>query len=249
MRRRSAGKENNLYHNITVEVCDVRDGHALWSRNFPDEAPQLTMDTAANTLLAKWPLVDRAAKEEIKNNSVLQSRFAAMQNVRGAYLLEAFKADSGEMLGQLLVDTGLGSFRLNHAYAAGDWIVTADSDNRTRLYAMSTGEEKGTFFGSQSQLSLAAATLAIQNESGQLDIYSLPSLEKRAQLDFPSPISLQRFSADGKRLFVLTSNQTAFIFDTAALGRSGADTSGVKSVRVPGTPGVPEVPVSQTPKF
>ena len=249
MRRKSAGKENNLYHNITVEVCDVRDGHALWSRNFPDEAPQLTMDTAANTLLAKWPLVDRAAKEEIKNNSVLQSRFAAMQNVRGAYLLEAFKADSGEMLGQLLVDTGLGSFRLNHAYAAGDWIVTADSDNRTRLYAMSTGEEKGTFFGSQSQLSLAAATLAIQNESGQLDIYSLPSLEKRAQLDFPSPISLQRFSADGKRLFVLTSNQTAFIFDTAALGRSGADTSGVKSVRVPGTPGVPEVPVSQTPKF
>src|SRR5271156_3215790 len=252
VRRKSAGKENNLYHNVSIVVCDVRDGHSLWSRNFPDEAPQLTMDTAATTLLAQWPLLAKAAKEEIKNNSVLQRRFAIMQNARGAYLLEAFKADSGEILGQLLVDTGQGSFRLDHAYAAGDWIVTADSDNRTRLYSLSTGEEKGTFFGSQSQLSVATATLVIQNETGQLDVYALPSLEKRRQLDFPSRISLQRFSADGKRLFVLTANQTAYIFDTAALSRSETDTSSLKSIKVPETPPVPSIigkTSSESPKF
>jgi Peptidase family M48 len=218
IRRKSAGKENSLFRNITIELCDVRDGHSLWSRNFPEETPVLTLDPDVTTLLAEWPVDDKAAKDEIKSSPALQRRFAAMQNHQGAYLLQAFKADSGEVLGQILVDTGKGSFRITRAYAAGDWVVAADSDNRTRLYSLSNGEEKGTFFGTQSQLSLAAATLAIQNEAGQLDVYSLPSLEKRTQLVFPSRISLQRFSADGKRLFVLTSNQTAYILDVAALG-------------------------------
>jgi WD40 repeat protein len=250
--RRKAGKENSMYHNITLEVCDVRDGHFLWSRNFSEEAPHLTMDAAATTLLAEWPADDKASKEEIKANPALQRRFASMQNHQGAYLLEAFKADSGEVLGQVLVDTGKGSFRITYAYAAGDWIVASDSNNRTRLYSLSTGEEKGTFFGSQSQLSLATATLVIQNETGQLDVYALPSLEKCRQLDFPSRISLQQFSADGKRLFVLTANQTAYIFDTAALSRSETDSSSLKSAQVPETPTVPSIIgkiSSPSPKF
>lgn len=207
------------------------------------------MDTGATTLLAEWPADDKAAKNEIKDSPVLQRRFADIQNHQGVYLLEAFKADSGEVLGQLLVDTGKGSFRLNYAYAAGDWVMAADSDNRTRLYSISTGEQKGIFFGTQSQLSLATATLVIQNESGQLDLYSLPSLEKRAHLDFTSRISLQRFSADGKLLFVLTADQTAYIFDTAVLVRADAETSSLKSASVPVTAAITGKISNETPKF
>ncbi|MGH9603926.1 MAG: hypothetical protein ACRD24_16225 [Terriglobales bacterium] len=38
-------------------------------------------------------------------------------------------------------------------------------------------------------------------------------MEKRDQYVFPSPVSLARFSEDGKKLFVLTANQTVYWLD------------------------------------
>jgi hypothetical protein len=122
------------------------------------------------------------------------------------------------------VDTGKGSFRIQNWYAAGDWVVITDNENRTLIYALSTGEQKGAVFGTHSILSTAAGLLAVENEAGRLDIYSLPSLEKRGQLIFSSPISLEAFSQDGQRLFVLTGNQTAYTFDASAVAHGLATT-------------------------
>ncbi len=52
---------------------------------------------------------------------------------------------------------------------------------------------------------------------GQLAIYDLTSMEKRDQFIFSSPVSLVRFSPEGKSLFVLTANQTAYVLDMSAL--------------------------------
>jgi hypothetical protein len=62
-----------------------------------------------------------------------------------------------------------------------------------------------------------SGVLAVENEPGQIDVYRLPGLEKTDPLVFPSPIAVATFSADGRRLFVLTANQTAYILDTAKL--------------------------------
>jgi hypothetical protein len=65
--------------------------------------------------------------------------------------------------------------------------------------------------------------LLLENETGQVDVYDLKSLEKRNLLTFPYHISAWQFSADGKRLFILTANQIAYFFDTQALDK--ADTA------------------------
>ena len=44
-------------------------------------------------------------------------------------------------------------------------------------------------------------------------LYDLESIDKREQFTFPSRISLLRFSEDGKRLFILTANQTTYVLD------------------------------------
>lgn len=220
-----AGKGESLARNVIYDVRDVRDGHLLWSRTFPKERPSTTLEPRAGTLLISWRADEDAAKDEIKNAPALKSRLAAIHDNEHAYLLEDLDARTGKRIGMLVVDTGKGSFRIEDAYAVGDWIVIVDSDKRTLLYSLSTGERRGSFFGTRSMLSPAAGLLSIENETGQLDLYALPTLEKRTPLIFSSPISLEAFSEDGKRLFVLTANQTAYTFDAAALARPQATTA------------------------
>lgn len=218
--RKPAGKEKSLAYDITLDVQDVRDGHLLWSRTFPKEAPTLTLDWQFDSLILEWRVDESAAKDEIKANASLQKRFAAMHDHRSAYLLEVLDAATGTLRGQLLVDTGKGSFRVTRSFAQGDWVIVGDSENRTRVYSLSTGEQKAVFFGAKSTLSTAAGILLVENETGQVNVYDLQSLEKRAELEFPYHISAWQFSADGKRLLVVTANQMVYTLDAESLDKT-----------------------------
>ena len=218
---RPAHKEGRLDRDVTLDFRDVIDGHSLWTRAFRDEVP--AVHPAASEVLLDWPVEDAAARKEIKNDLMLQKSYSAMQNHTGGYLVEVLNADTGETLGKILVDTGKGSFHIESAYAAGGRVVLGDTENRVHLYSLSTGKQDATFFGSLSTLSSKAHLFLVQNDPGQLDIYSLQSFEKITQLSFSSPIAMMSFSADGKKLFVLTKNQTAYFCETAAL--AAPDTS------------------------
>jgi WD40 repeat protein len=217
-----AGKNNVLGHDITLEVQSVRDGHSLWSRTFPKDAPGFKANPVADTITLGWSVAEGAAADEIKTDPVLRGRLAAMQGHEGAYLLEVLELSTGRVLGKLLVDTGKGSFRLLGAQTTGDWVLVPDNENRTLVYSLSTGQKRATFFGNRSVISTTAGLLAIENESGQLDVYGLPGLERRTQLNFPSNIALVTFGGDGTRLLVLTSDQTVYILDAAALSQSNS---------------------------
>jgi WD40 repeat protein len=220
--RKPAGKENSLAHDVTLEVQDVRNGHAIWSRKFPKEAPTVHFYQPFASLVFTWSVDSTAAKDEIKSNGTLESRFAAMHDHKGVYLMEVVEAATGNLRGQLLIDTGKGSFRVTRCFTDGDWVLVGDNENRTRVYSLSTGEQKAVLFGNYSMVSTAAGILVVENEAGQIDVYDLKSLEKRNLLTFPYHISAWSFSADGKRLFVLTANQVAYVFDSQALDQAAS---------------------------
>jgi WD40 repeat protein len=215
------GKGGSDYRNVILDIRDVHDGHSLWTRTFPKEVPDMTLDPRAGTLLVGWQVEEDAAKDEIKKAPALQTRLAEIRDRKNAYVLEAFDARTGNPLGSMIVDTGKGSFRIENAYAAAGWVVIADTEGRTRVYSLSTGTLKGELFGIQSILSTAAGLLAVENEPGKIDVYDLASLEKRSQLTFRSPIALWQFSGDGTRFLVLTKAQTAYTFDSKRLTNSG----------------------------
>jgi WD40 repeat protein len=224
--RKPAGKENTLARDVTLEIQDVRDGHVLWSRTFPKEAPSISLYPQSASLVFTWSVDSPAAKDEIKGSGSLQSRFAAMQDHKGAYLMEVVEAATGNSRGQLLIDTGKGSFRVTRCFAESDWVLVGDNENRTRVYSLSTGEQKAILFGSYSMVSTAAGILVVENEAGQIDVYDLKSLEKRNLLTFPYRVSAWSFSSDGKRLFVLTANQVAYVFDSQALDKTESTVAG-----------------------
>jgi WD40 repeat protein len=199
--------------NVTLSVSDAQRGEQLWTRAFPKESPRVFTEAREDTMLLVWDVKTEHARAEIKADPALARRLAEMKEKEGDYYLQAVEARTGRALGALLVETGKGSFRISDAFSVGEWVVVSDTQNRVLLYSLADGEPKGRFFGTAPVVSKAAALLAVTTERGQLTLFDLATSERRDRFDFASPVSLAQFSADGRRLFVLTADQTAYVLD------------------------------------
>jgi hypothetical protein len=140
-----------------------------------------------------------------------------MSDKQWNYYVEVLELATGKTRGKLLIETGSASFRAEHVFAADDWLVLNDDRGRIVLYSLASGELRSRFFAHEAALSPKAGLMALEAESGKVDIYSLPGMEKLRTLEFPVGVAFGRFSAEGKRLFVLDRNQTAYLFDTEKL--------------------------------
>jgi hypothetical protein len=196
-----------------LSVRDARTGAPLWAQTFDRETPHVWANAEEGTIVFGWSVSTDAAKEAIKNDAALKQRFAALREKEGDFLLQVLDARRGQILSKLLIETGKGSFRIRSVTAAQGFVVISDSENRVLVYSLATAEQTGKVFGNHPVLSTAANLLSVENERGQLTLYDLKTMQKRDQLTFTSPVSLARFSADGKRLFVLTANQTAYVLN------------------------------------
>lgn len=211
--RKPLKKGGGLSENISLGVQDARTGSTLWTKDFTREAPRVWVDPTSEVVVMAWSVKADAAKTEIKADPKLGQKLAALREKEGDYLLETFNARTGKQTGALLVETGKGSFRVSGVATADDLLILADTENRVLVYSLSSGEVRGRFFGGSPVVSKASNLLAVENERGQLTIYDLASMTKRDQFTFSSPIKLVQFSPDGKRLFVLTAIQTAYILN------------------------------------
>ncbi len=206
-------KDGGYLENVTLDVRDTRTGASLWTRRFPRENPDKYSHPEQGTLVLAWEVTDGAAKDAINKDPTLKARLAAMKEKEGDYYLEVLDLRSGSLRGRMLVETNKGSFRINDMFAVGDWLVINDTGNRVLVFSLKEGKLAGRTFGEHPALSPARNLLCVETERGELSLFKLGSMEKRDEYAFPSPVSLARFSDDGKRLFVLTANQTAYWLD------------------------------------
>ncbi len=211
-----AKKGGETHKNVILEVRDATNAGVLWTRPYPKAAPWTRVNPETQTMVLYWTLDEDHARDEVKRDPALKARVAAMKEKEGDYLLHLVDVRNGNLLGKLLVETGKRSFRISNVYASGDWVVITDTQNRVLIYSLSSGEQKGRMFGSKSAVSVPAGLLCVENERGQLSLYDLATLAKRSELNFASPVSWAEFSGDGRRLFVLTANQTAYVFDLSS---------------------------------
>ena len=214
--RRPAKKGGGLDADVTLSVSDAVTGAEMWSRDFAKEAPRVFVDEYAGTMVFSWGVKSEHAKAEVKSDPRLKERLAAMGEKEGDYFIQTVEAKTGRPLSTLLVETGKGSFRISDMFAAGDWLVISDTSKRVLLYSLATGEQKGKFFGREPAVSKEAGLLSVETDRGQLTLFDLATGERRDRFDFSSPVSLAHFSDDGKRLLVLTADQTVYVLDLTA---------------------------------
>jgi WD40 repeat protein len=208
--------------NVIIELFDARTMKSLWAKTYPTEAPRVWVAPNSQTLAMVWDVQDEAAKIEIKGDPRLTQRQLTMREKEGDYFLKILDAQNGDDIGKLLIETGKGSFRLSNVFAAGDWVIISDTQNRVLVYSLKTGALKGRVFGAYATVSLSNNLLCVENETGKLAVYDLHTLEKRDEFVFSSPISMLRFSPDGRRLLVLTVNQTVYVMDVSAVATGQA---------------------------
>ena len=200
-----------------LEVFDARTMEVLWSQHFAQEFPSFNPDGVFGTMVLGWAASSKAAIAEIQNDPNLSKRFHKSNDSDNDYLFKVIDLKTGKALGQLVVETGGRAFRIVDAVDSGDFFVAMDNQNRALVYSLASGALRGRVFGNRATLSPTANLLCVENESGQLTFYDLNSFEKRGQLNFAERLRTVRFSADGKRLAVLTAGQTVYTFDVATL--------------------------------
>jgi len=197
--------------NVVDEVSDVRTGTLLWSRRFPREHPGLLVEPGEGRALLRWRVQDEAGREELKNYPELSDRLAARKDNNGIYLVEILDALTGKALAAQLVESG-----------GRGWISTVGDrlfvshQGYTEIYSVGTGQKEGELLGWPRAHCQAANLVSVRGEGeNELAVYDLNRREKLDEFAFASDVDFDQFSTDGKRLIVLTADQTAYLLDVS----------------------------------
>lgn len=193
-------------------IRDVNSAKELWTRNFVKGWPErFFVNYRSQRLTLQYSVEDGTARKMISASPALKAQLQYMKS-KDTYLalLEVLNLASGTPVGSVIVDFGRFSFKMPAIWAAGDNVVIGDRNNRTLAYSLTSGREVGHAFGTVARLADDGTLLAIENNVGQVALYSLPTMEKRDELSFGSGVAFAVFSNDDKRLFVLTKDHTAY---------------------------------------
>jgi WD40 repeat protein len=221
-------KEQWKTRNLSIEAIDVTSNRALWTRDFPKEAPRFLSSRGEGNLVFSWPANSDGAKLEISTVAQLSQRWPKPDAGPDDYFLEVVEPSTGKLLGATMVRTAKRAFRLESAESSGGWLVAEDSTNRLLVYSLTSGEQTGMLFGRRPVISPGSSLLAAENERGQLSLFDLNTLVRKEKYFFTSPIAFTYFAPDNQRLFVLTGDQTAYFLGLPKCGvaEPAASTSG-----------------------
>lgn len=137
---------------------------------------------------------------------------------KDSYLIQAFDASNGKQLGSVLVDSGNLSFKVRSAITVGDTVFVYDSNHRTLVYSLKTGEQRGKVQGRILATSATGDRMLIAADRSVGELYDTTSMERLSRYVFPNRISDADFMQDG-RLMVLTSDQAVYQFKSASEAR------------------------------
>jgi WD40 repeat protein len=208
---------------VTLEVRDVRSGKMLWSRRFPKEVPRFRLLPDRGKVLLSWRASTSAAQEEIRKHSQLLEEFNSLKDKREFQLLEVLEASDGSVLKTTLLDAGQVVWGITETHAGEPKLILLHG-HRTLVRPLSGRIIEGRIPGRPLALSPDGSLLAVTNESGQLAIYNIDSMEKLKELAFADRILLVQFSQNEKSLFVLTGDQTAYFLQLSASEHAGPAT-------------------------
>jgi WD40 repeat protein len=199
---------------VALEARDATSDQQLWSRNFSKQGPGVFVSASGDRLVFLWPGKSDGMREEMARSRGLVERWKNVSVSDGDVFAEVLNARDGTALSGVVIHTGKYSFTPEHADAVGDSLIVTDNRNRVLVYSLASGEVRQRLFGSQPRLSPDGERLCLANGRGQLALYDLRSLKQTAEFSLAAPVSSHEFSGDGKKMLVLTDDQTVVVLDT-----------------------------------
>jgi WD40 repeat protein len=216
---RTPSKDNpHQRKNWTYELRDYGTKTTLWTRHFPQEPPSLAWTSDYKEVLLGWPVSSAAAHDQLKQFPDLKS-LAEKEDM----LYEFVDVRTNSVVSKLLVKTNKYSFSVRSAKVDGDWVAVQVSGDRVLTYSLALGKEQGHVFGHSPVISSVGGVFAVSAGEGEVNVYRLADSRLRRAYRFPVSIAYKKFSPDGKRLFVLTRDQTAYVLDLTSTQEHQSD--------------------------
>lgn len=222
LRTKHNDKNGNDRRNFELQALDITTLQPLWSRTFPKQGPWASGSASSGKVILAWNARADGLRDELARDAKLQAIWNRENPGDADYFFEVLDARTGSVAGGVVLRTGKYSFRPEHQEAVGDWLVVTDNLNRVLLYSIATGQQKAKWFGYRPEISRNGDRLCLVNGPGRLVMYDLRTLKQSSELSFPTHVSAHVLSEDGKRLLVLTDDQTAFVFDATAAPATSA---------------------------
>ena len=205
--------ESSLTRAVRFELKNLLAGKTVWTRDFPKEAPRFNFDSFSGRLILYWRLGSDVGKARLKDDPQLAARANELGNKDDDYLMEIVDAFTGSTVGTLLLETGKGSFFIRYGFSEGNWLVLTDNEHRVLVYSIKDGALRHRFFGSNAAVNPARNQIVVENYPGEVTVYDLDSGDSVARMNFGREVAFLRFTLDGRKLFVLSKEQTAYALD------------------------------------
>ncbi len=205
-------KDSKSDTQFLVEAFDIRTNKKLWERKPRKHLPYLVHSREGKTVTVVVGNY-QDMKAEAQEDPLLSAKLNAMvdENRRKAsYIVEALDDTTGKELGKVLVDTGNLSFKVIFAVTIGDRVLVSDTDHRTLVYSLKTGEQKGVIAGFWCAVSGDGSKILVEDGKAKADLYDLTTLQPLQHFEFPFPLIFAELSRSGENLIALTSDQTIY---------------------------------------
>jgi hypothetical protein len=205
-----------------IRALDPATGKELWAHTFDRDPPLPFADPQGKNFVVGWNARTQSAESAARQFPAVRELLKHAKLSKQDTLFQSFDVRSGKPTGAALVQAGSGAVSYESAFAVGDTLFLVKDHVRVSLYSLTEGIIKGRVVGEIPSASVQANLFVVSDESGKLSFYDLKTTEKITQLLFPAAVAYTRFSEDGKRLFVLTRYQEAFVLDVEQIRKSGS---------------------------
>jgi len=212
-----------------LRALEPASGKEFWKRGFTEDPPIPFADPQGEHLVLGWKAKTEGARQATKHSSdATKTAFKKAKLGDHDSFFEVLEARSGKSLGGVLVQAGNGASSFESAFSEGGMLFLQKDVVRVSVYSLQDSQLKSRLVGERLAASAASSLFAVSEGLGRLSIYDLQSLAKLDQQVFADDLAYIHFSADGKRLFVLTEHQAAIILDVSDVRNAGVQASQTK---------------------
>jgi hypothetical protein len=198
---------------VRFELKDFIQDKIIWSRDFPKEAPEYSLDAFSGRLVLYWRLGGDAGRARLKEIAELQAKAGALGDKADDYLVEIIDAHTQKTVGTMLLETGKGSFDIGKGLSEKDWLALRDSEGRVLIYSIKDGDLLHRFFGDHAAMNPANNQIAVENFPGEISLYNLDTGDRQATFVIQGSAAFVRFNLEGDKLFILSDAQSVYAFD------------------------------------
>ncbi|HTZ99436.1 MAG TPA: hypothetical protein VMB02_03830 [Candidatus Aquilonibacter sp.] len=209
-----------------IHALDPANGKELWQRAFQIDpysqnqaiksTPVVYTDPQGDRVVLGWGARTGGGKEAADHSPAAKNAMKLVKVVDHDSVFEVLDARSGKTLGSIFTQMGGGPDTFDSVFSEGDWVVLAKDGQRIQTISLSTSAEVAQQTGYLPAVSADAGLLSFAGSNGHFTIVDLKTPSQKRDYTFPSNVAYSHFSADGKRILVMTDDQMVYVLDLAA---------------------------------